>query len=1041
MADTTQLIRLVVEQQNPDNNIRKAAELAFSEYVRQNSSTAAFELIMAATVPEDQLPVEVRQACLLHLKRLVPKYWSMGFQLFIGPPIDQDLKAMIRQNLIMLATSSSNSKIRKSSSYVIVQIAAVDYPDEWPDLLSRLYQQALKYDDEIAVLGSLIVLTDLFDDLITEEMFWEEGLGNEFLSYITNLLVQPQLGLGVKVNALNLYLTVFSTLLSSEATQSETRMEAVHSHIRQFTSLLLPLIQNSIATCNSSLSVLLIELDLRSNIYTVLAKIVNEFLRLVLEEVLTALANTVIEDFVNLNKAFKSVLINQDCDVPTVKSDSASDPDFLIASLLSKLLEFLSILQERTPLCKSVSPDVFPVFISSLVNYAELPAQTLENYSSDFNNFVSDSTGLSRKVSVREAIQDFLSDSHPNDVVQIFHIVNGLDSSSDWKLKEACLFIIEGIFSNSKVVSLGPDFSVPAYLSQMSSLSSNSSESPNHPLVVSRAFLLVPKLMDQFHSQLSVSSFASVEIKKMLEHLGSAGTYETEELHLLISSALISVTLWKNVEGLSFSSLDSSIQDLIFESCSRLAEDSDEDTLPVLIEAISAAIEISNEKAQTVSIRGSGLSTIELILNISFKDPSNIQLIVDATECLEAFLTDISMENYLRVCDKSIPYLMQEVSASMDKLSIEYSPELSLRLEMLCIIITQFPLEPSEQQLPQQLFTCVFPGTSKLILNTRDDEILQRAGELFNAIIQKAPDLVVLFQDPVTGGSGTELLLAIASKFLSPELSDSAAMNCGLTVISLFENFQKYLDNDFFYQLLQATVRRLLIAKSVVTIENLIMVFCKLVLNTSAELVIQALISMEIADNDNVTRNGLELVIPIWLDNFEVARGFEKIKQNVLALGKIFSLGDSRLAQLVVNGDLIPYDGDLIITRSMAKSMPEKYTQIPAPQKIISLLAGELDFQCQQPDPNDFLPEDANEAGGSDWEDMDDIGVPNFEKLKSYVDSDDEDAAMSQDQDIKEILIQFFKECLSKNLGNFRDYYEALDDTDKTVITENVIFT
>lgn len=1037
MAETNRLIRLVVDQNSPDNNVRKAAELAFSEYVRENPSTAAFELIMTATVPEDQLPIDVRQSCLLHLKRLVPKYWSLAFQLFVGPPIAQDLKAMIRQNLIALSTSLPHSKIRAGSAYVIVQIAASDYPDEWPDLLSRLYELALKSDDPVAVQGSLTVLTDLFDDLITEEMFWEGGVGSQFLSHIGNLLSLEQLGSAVKVTALNLYNTVYATLLSAEATQLTDRKEAVVGHMLSFAGLLLSLVQKSISTSSSSSALSLVELQLRTTLYKVLAHIVGDFSRHVSSEVKQELLKSIVEDFVTVSGSFNSLFILDDKSISVETTEELKDPESTTTKLVANLLDLLALLNHKLPLNEVLPSVAFNMFVSSLTTYSQITSETLEDYSIDFNKFVTDSTGLSGAVCIRDSILEFLSNLNERDAVQIFHIVNKVENPSSWRLKEACCLIFEGLFLNEKIVSLGRELSVASFLSQFSALSTDSTSPLNHPLVVARIFLLIPRLMDRFHSQLSVASYATVELKRMLEF--AKLKMSSEEGRLMSSSALISVTLWKNVETLNFSSLDISIQDLVFELSNALVEDSDEDTLPVLIEAISAAIGISDERAHAVNVIGASYSVIELILKIAFKDAANIQLIVDATECLELFLDDLSVPNYLQMCERSVPFLMQQVSASLPKSPVEYTPELSLQLEMLCIIIVKFPLEKSEQPFPPQLFSFVFPDVSKLILNTNDDQILQKAGEAFNAVIQKAPELVIEYED--SSGSGKDLLLAIASKFLSPDLSDSAAMNCGQTVISLFENFQKYLNDDFFFQLLQATVRRLAIAKSIVTIENLIMVFCKLVINTSPDLVIQALTSVMINDGVNGSQSGLEVVMPIWLSTFEVTRGFEKIKQNVLALGKIFSIDDSRLSNLIVNGEQIPYDGDLIITRSMAKSMPEKFTRIPAPQKILLLLAGELAFQCQQPDPSDFMPEEADDGeDGSDWEEMEDIGVPNYEKLKSYVMSDDEDEPASQDSGLKEILVQFFKECLAKNLGNFREYYEKLSDDDKTIITENVVF-
>lgn len=1034
MAETNRLIRLVVDQNSAENNTRKAAEIAFAEFVHASPSTAAFELVMAATVPEEQLPVDIRQACLLHLRRLVPKYWSLAFLLFVGPPLEQDLKVMIRQNLVLLATSSPHSKIRLSSAYVIVQIAASDYPDEWPELLPRLYELALKHNDLVAVSGSLTVLTDLFDDLITEEMFWDGGIGNQFIFHITSFLSLDHLEPQVKVSALQLYLTVFGTLLSAEARQLKERKEAVNTHVHNFSLLLLSLTQNSLAVSNFSLVVLSLQLELRNYIYKALTEILGSFPKQVLHAVKQGLINSLAEDFVQMSQVFKRIFDNEDSSITFVKGTDNSEPETSITNLIISLLDLLSLLQDILSLSGTLTPEAFDVFTSSLVSFSEVPMLTLEDYEADFNKFVTDSTGLSDSVCIRDSIHEFLSNLNQEDGHRIFWTVNGIDNSSNWKLKEVCLFLIDGILLSEKLSSLGKDFSAASYLSRICSLASS------HPLVTARAFLLIPRFIEKFCQQISSTSFASSELKKMLEF--SKTVENSDEANLIISSALISVTLWKNIEVCDFSKVDYSIQDLIFELCDRLVVDSDEDTLPVLIEAVSAAISISNERAQSVKISDAGCTVTELILKISFKDAANIQLIVDAPECLEVFLEDLSVENYLQACEKSVPYLMQRVAFSLAKLPVEYTPELSLLLEMLYIIVSRFPLE--KLLFPPKLFSYVFPDTSKLILNTTDDQILQKGGQLFNVVIQKAPALVIESKDPISQISGTNLLLAIASKFLSLELSDSAAMNCGSTVSLLFENFQEYLNDDFFHHLLQATVRRLEISKSIVTTENLIMVFCKLVLNTSAELVIQALTSMEITNENNETHNGLDLVMPIWLGNFGVIRGFEKIKQNVLALGKIFSLGDPRLSLLQVNGELIPYDGDRIITRSMAKSMPDKYTLVPVPQKVLLLLAGELAFQCQQPYPSDFLPQRANELdddcdGDSDWEEMDDIGVPNYDKLKSYVDSNEE-MPTSLDSGIQEILVQFFKECLTKNLGDFRKYYEMLNDDDKRTITENVVF-
>lgn len=1031
-----QVLRLVEDQNSSDNNVRTRAELNFNQLAAQNSSQLAFHLIDACGSP--LVPLYIRQSCLLHLKRLVPKFWSMGFELFVGPPIDQELKAMIRSRLLDLATSAE-LKIRSGSAYVIVQIAAADYPDEWPDLLDQLYRRSTDLSNVTAVVGSLAVLNDLFDDLITEDQFWEGGVGAKLISHISEILAQNALSSSVKAAALKLYWTVFNTLLSAEAMEVTERRTAVNHHIASFAELLQSLLQKLYSASSSLNVVLLVELDYRCKLYNTISRILSDFRRLVGPHLRHSILETVLPDLSYGARLFDVILVNAG-DVGSIeKTDDQDDLNKCIIDYLCELFLTLSSLQHGFVLKNSVSEEAFTTFVQNLVQCSTLPEESVETFTDDFNAFVTDATGLSSLSTVRDSIGEFLMDLNDIDASGVFNAIlgNAVGGQLQWKTKESYLFLVESLFLNEDAESIGQDLSLSAYLTSLNTMVSVEQGPYNHPLVIARILLVLPRFFEKFSLKLDVNSFGANNFTNTLAYASSSTTVDLFEL--VRAAALVSTTLWKYIQGFSLSKLPNAAQADIFKICLAVLDDSDEDTLPVLLEAISVAIDIDHQYPhQSDNIE---TTVVDLIFKISFKDPANIQLAIDSAESLRTLLSGITAEQYLRMCHKLVPFILNIISGPLSAANVEYTPELYLALELLGYVIGAAPSSPDQansDSFPSDIFRYTFPILKELILRTNDDQILQNGGEVFNNLLQKAPKFFVEYIDAATNKSGLEVLLEVASKFMSPELSDSAAMNSGLIVISLFENFLSFLDGNFFFELLQATVRRVVIAKEVVTIENLIMVFCKLVLNASPEQLIDALTSVQIDG-----KNGLELVLPIWFGSFEITRGFEKIKQNILALGKIFSLNDERVASLIVDGDLIPYEGDLIITRSMAKSMPEKYTQIPAPLKIIKLLAGELEFQSQQPDPKHFLPEADHQAEEDDggWEDMDDIGVPNYEKLKSYVDSEDEDAGNdSTDQGIKDMLVQFFRECTSKNLGNFQQYYERLSDEEKRTITENLVF-
>jgi importin-9 len=67
------------------------------------------------------------------------------------------------------------------------------------------------------------------------------------------------------------------------------------------------------------------------------------------------------------------------------------------------------------------------------------------------------------------------------------------------------------------------------------------------------------------------------------------------------------------------------------------------------------------------------------------------------------------------------------------------------------------------------------------------------------------------------------------------------------------------------------------------------------------------------------------------------------VRQNIVALSKIFSLHDPRVTAITVKGDLIVDNSGRIKTRSQARNNPDRFTNISADVKILKLLVGELD--------------------------------------------------------------------------------------------------
>ncbi|KAI3405110.2 hypothetical protein KGF56_002066 [Candida oxycetoniae] len=989
------ILELILEQTSPDNNLRRSAELEFSKTVNHEPTESLYLILELAL--NGALPIGTRQACLLQIKRLVPKFWSLGFSSFIGPPISQDLKPIIRSKLLNLAVTSADSKLRSGAAYAIVQIASVDFPDEWPELMNQLFSATVDYSNECAMLGGLQVLTDLFDDLITEEQFWEGGVGNTVIHQLDSIFENNKIAATVKNQAIKLYESVLAILQSPEAFKDTKRKQFVITQISTTLNIFTQLIQKE--------SGMLIEVEFKSNLYNAIASIIGQFHQRIPNEIKTNILSFTCQELSKIAPIYNKVALNE-YEIPPLPPSSSQSSDCALEALpvfnnlIYNIFQAISSIQHDIPIAQVAN---LSEFLKDAVVCSALAKETVEEFESDLNKYVSDMTGLSMENNPRDSILDFWGELNKDDVQTVCLDITK-SYSQDKRILEAQLFTLEGILSNDNDL---PPVSLTDLLSFISFDCS---------LVTARCFLLLPKYFEKFGTDQAEKVFTDMMVF-------------TEKASPIIQiSTLISCTYYQHV--FEFSNLNSSVQQIIFKLAFLLINECEEDGLPVLLEAITSAISINPTKAASVEVAPK-VNVIEIIFKIAFKDPGNVQLISDASDCLSTLLEKVNVQDYLIACEKSLPFIFQ----LMEQSNGEYTPELYLSLELLSIIIKSGP-----EQLPSQIFEYAFPILRSILLKSSDNQILQSGGEIFNELIQKASQLFIAYRNEQTKESGMELMMKIVYRFLSPQLSDSAASRCGSIVCSLISRFQYEIPPQIITQILQATVNRLVIAKEPITIENLIMVFCQLVLLSPAD-AINFLSSMTIND-----KSGLATVLPIWFDSYQVTRGFEQIKQNSLALAKIFTIGDSRIENLIVNGEIIPYEGDLIITRSRAKTMPDKYTRISASLKILKLLVGELQFQCQQPGGGDNEGEEGEEVANDDdgddgWEDLDDIGVPNYEKLKSYVDEETKASERNRnDESLKQLLIQFFKECTAKNLGNFGRYYEQLSDHEKRLISECIIF-
>jgi hypothetical protein len=204
------------------------------------------------------------------------------------------------------------------------------------------------------------------------------------------------------------------------------------------------------------------------------------------------------------------------------------------------------------------------------------------------------------------------------------------------------------------------------------------------------------------------------------------------------------------------------------------------------------------------------------------------------------------------------------------------------------------------------------PKLTRLLLGSSDEELLKSATTAVKNILAHDHQQLFEWRDD-TGKAGLEVVLIIVSRLLSA-CSDFAAGEVGALAAEVVEKAGHERLGPYLEELLRSVAVRLSTADHAPFIQSLTLVFARLSLNHASEVV------EFLARQDIGGQNGLQVVMAKWLENSINFAGYDEIRQNVIALSKLYDLKDPRLAQVQVKGDLLPNTDSRIRTRSRAKA-------------------------------------------------------------------------------------------------------------------------
>lgn len=412
---------------------------------------------------------------------------------------------------------------------------------------------------------------------------------------------------------------------------------------------------------------------------------------------------------------------------------------------------------------------------------------------------------------------------------------------------------------------------------------------------------------------------------------------------------------------------------------------------------------------------------LDVLFNVASNGASNFHLAMVVTETFEDIVQSIAQqgaEAYVRLCEKVLP----SVTGAINVGNVTEQNDLTVLAVDLLRALAEYSLSP----LPNGFVASVMPKLNQVLLESTDAQLSRPATVALRHILAHDFDQFLTWRDPQHGKEAIETVLIIIDRLLGPAVEDGAAADVGQLAAELVEKAGSEKLGPFLPQLLQGVARRLATAQQAQFIQSLILVFARLTLISPRE-VVDFLAQLNLDG-----QNGLQVVLSKWLENSVNFAGYDEIKQNIIALSKLYNLEDPRIAQVQVKGDLIIQDTGRIKTRSQARQNPDQYTTITAPLKILKVLTEEL-ASASGSKEIDAATAAALEAEDDDdeWEDVPDnvldlgSGVTK-QQLMSYGEGGVEGVfgVRKRDDETQAFLAQFFREASTK--PGFQELFAAM---------------
>ncbi|CAN1296178.1 Ipo9 [Linum perenne] len=877
--DQQWLLSCLTATLDPNPEVRNFAETSLSHASLQPGFGGALSRVAANRELSLGLPAVL-------LKQFIRKHWEEDDDVTVSV----EEKEVIRKHLLA-SVDDSHRKICTAISMAIASIGAYDWPENWPELLPSLLRLINDRSNMNGVQGALRCLALLsadLDDTVVPTLDFNKYLRSKALSVVYSC-----------VSVIGVMRGVYRT----ETTALMTPM--VKPWMDQFAIILGQPVQPEDPD----------DWSMRMEVLKCLSQFVQNFPALAEGEFMV-----VVEPLWQTFVTSLGVYIRSSIDGAEDSFEGNYDSDGAekgLDSFVIQLFEFLLTIVGNARLQKVVLSNINQL-VYHTVAFLQITEQQIHTWSTDANQFVADEDDVtySCRVSGTLLLEEVMASCGVDGINAIIDASRQRFSESQqqkaagsavwWRIREAALFALASV-SDQLLEAEGSGTTKIGLGNLIESIVAEDIRIGPHeyPFLCARVFMLVAKF-----SSVVILTIFIVGVHRMLTAL-----YAIRPPPVKVGACqALSQLLPEANKGIVQSQLIG-----LLSSLADLLQQASDETLHLVLETMQAAIKAGHEILVAIEPTISAM-----ILNVWASHISDPFIGIDAIEVLEA------IKNSPGCIHPLVSRVQPHIGPILNKPREQPEGLVAGSLDLVTMLLKNAPVD-----VVKVLYDVCFDAVTRIVLQSDDHSELQNATQCLAAFIYGGRQEVLAWA--ADSGFAMRSLLDVASRLLDPSLESSGSLFVGNYILQLILHLPQQMAQHT-PDLIAALVRRMQSAQIAGLRSSLIVLFARLVHMSApnVEQFINMLVNIPADGHDNA----FAYVMSEWTKQQGEIQGAYQIKVTTTALTLLLSTRHSQLGNVNVQGHIQTTEG--ITTRSKAKVTPEKWTMVPLPFKIVSLLADTL---------------------------------------------------------------------------------------------------